>query len=659
MAVTLEKIRQDIADMLNIDKNLRFVDVLADSLEEALKDAAVQLDTKVNFLEYEVLERGSKGVLGFMKKNWKIRAYEVSHVTAAKLKSESEDDSDSLDAEVAAEILDKDGVFFVRRFGSEIFLKVELPIGNGDAVDLKEVMNEIRNSDTVSFDEAVVKKSVKNGTDGEYVVVGIFNHNAAYDANLVIDISPDDLHAMVTLTAPGSGGAEISAEQIKRNLLTQGVLAGVNDEKIQELVDNPIYGVPVEVASAILPVDGKNAYIKYNFETDRSKLRAKESKSGQIDYKELNIIQNVVEGQPLAQKIPPERGKTGKTLSGRLLEAKNGKDINLPLGQNVYVDDDGVTICAKINGQVLLVGDKITVAPVYLVEGDVCIKTGNISFLGNVIVKGSVEDGYDIKASGNVEISGSVGKCNIDADGNVVVQGIIMGRDEGSIRAGKSMWAKSIQNMKVDVEESIYVTDAIMNSEVFCNQKVFINGKKAAIIGSHVSAIECVYTKNIGSSGGGSETIVEVGIDPRAKKRLLQLQSDFSKLMKKLEEVELDIDNLENIKKTRKRLPLDKEKILEERTEQKNEITAESEKMNEEIQQIQDRLRELKAVGKISASGTVYSGSKIYVRDVIDDIHADITGVTFFWEGGFVRRGKYEPPAEGEATRVPDGYSAN
>ena len=67
--------------------DLNYVDVLADSLEEALSDAAVQLDTRVALLEYEVLERGSKGFLGFVKKNWKIRAYEVASSVVKKKKS--------------------------------------------------------------------------------------------------------------------------------------------------------------------------------------------------------------------------------------------------------------------------------------------------------------------------------------------------------------------------------------------------------------------------------------------------------------------------------------------------------------------------------------------------------------------------------------------
>ena len=74
--VSLEKIRADMQELLERDKMLHNVDVNADSIDEALADAAVQLDTKAADLEYEVVEKGSNGFLGFGKKPWKLRIYE-------------------------------------------------------------------------------------------------------------------------------------------------------------------------------------------------------------------------------------------------------------------------------------------------------------------------------------------------------------------------------------------------------------------------------------------------------------------------------------------------------------------------------------------------------------------------------------------------------
>ena len=288
------------------------------------------------------------------------------------------------------------------------------------------------------------------------------------------------------------------------------------------------------------------------------------------------------------------------------------------------------------------------------------IKTGNITFLGTVIVKGNVEDGFDVHASGNIEVHGSVGSSKLESDnGDIVVSQGIMGKDKGYVRAGKSLWVKFIQNCTVDAEEFVIVQDGIINSTVTANKKVLVQGKRASIIGGHVFATEEIYAKTIGNSGGGSETILEVGFDPKAKRRLDELSEKQADLIKELDELELNLQTLQNQKKVRKTLPHDKEESLNALIARQMDIKTETDEMSKEIQSLQDHLRELKVVGKVSASGVVYPGVKIFIRDVKEEVRNESKAVTFFYENGFVRYGKYEPPSEADAKRSPDGYSTN
>ena len=657
--ITLETIRTDMEQLLEQEKNLRYVDVRADTLDEALADAASQLETRPMFLEYEVLEQGFKGIAGLMKTPWFIRAYENSSLTHKNTKKKTNKDMLAGAFEDSGKPKDADGIFYVHYFGSQISLKVIPPVGKGTPVDIESVMAKIKRSDTLSVEESVIKKAVAKGSGGEYIPVGLYSHNQAGDATFYVDISADEMKASIVAAAPAIGGAEISADRILKMLDGQRVVVGINKEYIDSFVDNPVYGTPYVVAEGIPPVDGRDAYIAYNFETDRSKLRIKESESGQVDFKELNLIQNVIEGQTLAQKIPAERGKGGKTLFGRYLEAKNGKDIHIPLGKNVTLDTDGRTVLAAVNGQVLLVNDKITVEPVMELDA-VNIKTGNITFLGTVIVKHNVEDGFDVHASGNIEVRGSVGSCRLESDnGDIVISQGIMGKDKGFVKAGKSLWAKFIQNSTVEAEEFIIVQDGIINSTVTANKKVLVQGKRASIIGGHIFATEEIYAKNVGNSTGGSETILEVGFDPKAKKRLDELIATQDARAKELDEVELNIQTLQNQKKVRRTLSHEKEENLNALIARQSDIHAETEEMTKEIQDLQTRLRELKVVGKVSVSGMVYAGVKILIRDVKEEVRNESKAVTFFYENGFIRYGKYEPPSEADAKRSPDGYSTN
>ena len=330
----------------------------------------------------------------------------------------------------------------------------------------------------------------------------------------------------------------------------------------------------------------------------------------------------------------------------------------MQLGANVKFDTDGRTIIAEKNGQVMLVSNKVTVEEIYEVPG-VNIKTGNITFMGTVIVKGNVEDGYDIKADGNVEIYGTVGNCKIEAEGDIIISQGVMGRDEGVIKTAKSVWARFIQNTTVEAGEYVVVNDNIMNANVTAMKKILLKGKRAQIIGGHLFATEEISAKNIGSPAGGTETILEVGYDPKAKQRLVELQEMQSGLAKELDEIDLNISTLENQKEIRRSIPKEKEEALMKFKEQKADIVERSNQMTEEISQIQQHLHELRIVGRVNASGSVYAGTKLFVRDEKDEVKNDCKAVSFYFENGFVRRGKYDQSQVTSDVGAPDGYSTN
>ena len=105
-------------------------------------------------------------------------------------------------------------------------------------------------------------------------------------------------------------------------------------------------------------------------------------------------------------------------------------------------------------------------------------------------------------------------------------------------------------------------------------KNIIVRGKKAQIIGGHLLATEEICAKKIGSPGGGTETTLEVGIDPRAKNRLIELQKKQVDYTKEYDNTELDIQTLEQQKKMRKKLPVEKEeKVVEKKT--RNKLTKE------------------------------------------------------------------------------------
>ena len=657
--VGLSRIKKDMAQMLEIDRSIHSVEVRADTLEEALDDASVQFDTKVSNLEYEIISKGFKGIGGLAKKPWTIRVYPNQETVAKQYKAAMAASGVGGEAgEEAEQIVVKDGVFFIHRFDTNIVLKVVLPENGGAAVNADEIVGDLRRPDTLNFDEKKVRKLAASGTGDKYEVIGEYKHVPSADALVVIDLAKDKMSATATITPPQMGGADISVEQCIKAAETQGVLAGISEEKIQALVDSPIYNAPVVVVEAPKPIDGKDAYMVYNFETDRSKIKFQENDQGQVDFKERNIIQNVQEGDVLAYKVPAEKGKAGKTIFSEYLEASDGKDIQIPAGKNTKIAEDGVSIVATVSGQVLLENGRVSVEPVMELSGVNLKNGGNIDFLGTVIVKGNVEDGFSVKASGNIEVTGNVGACQLTSDANIVVNAGIIGRDAAKIYCKGSLWAKFIENSEITVDENIIVQEAILNSRVSAQKKIVLTGKKAQIAGGDLSATEMILAKNIGS--GGTETLLSVGMDPKLKKRLEELQEMQSKDVKEMEDVELDINSLEQQQKMRKSLPKEKEAQLAELTKRRDELIEHNYAYNEEIGQIQGRMKELRNTGRVYASGNVYAGVKINIREENKEIRTDAKNIMYFYdtENRIIKSEKFQQPNLDDL-KGPDGYSAN
>ena len=650
--VDFVRLQEIVKDRLEQDRNIRLVTTSGDSLEDAVNKAAILLDIPMRRLDYEVTERGQAGFLGRGKKLWTIQAYEKIYTKKEEL------DLARFDEDASQESYSKenvDGDCFLHLSSDGAFLKVTSPKGRGSRVKDVEALRLIQSRGIKDFEKDHVASIVRDAT-GEYVKVAEYEHRIVNDSTVSVEITDDESKALIVVVPPGPGGADISFETYMSFLRNNRVIYGINEDYLREFADRPIYKERILIAEGLKPKDGRNAYMRYNFETDQKKIKLREGTDGRIDFKDINIIKNVVEKQPLAVKMPPERGVTGRTVTGKFMPAKDGKDIPLPLGKNVHVGEDGVTIVADMNGQVVLAGGKVNVEPVYTVAGDVDLKTGNIIFLGTVVIRGNVEDGFSVKAAGNIEVNGTVSRADLDAEGDIIVHQGIAGKGAAVVKAGRSLWARFIENTNIEVGNMVVVSDGIINSNVDANKRIICRGKRASIVGGRLRASEEINAKSLGSPTSGTETICEVGIDPKSKAELEILIAKKEEMEAELGDIQRDLQTLINIKKQRKSLPEDKEAKLGELMDRRQMLMSDLVKNNEESEKIKDYLNSLMANGKVSASGKVYPGVRVIIKDQMNDVRTEYKAVTFVLENGLIRVAQYEEPDE-NAVKVPDGYA--
>jgi uncharacterized protein (DUF342 family) len=103
---------------------------------------------------------------------------------------------------------------------------------------------------------------------------------------------------------------------------------------------------------------------------------------------------------------------------------------------------------------------------------------------------------------------------------------------------------------------------------------------------------------------------------------------------------------LEHQLRGRKDPPKDKLLAYNELKQRKVALMGEQKKIREEIGGLQNYLSQLKFQGRISASGTVYPGVRISVKDAWLEVRNEFKGVTFVAEGATVKVTKYEESDE-------------
>jgi len=633
------------------DKERRSVEVSGSTIEDALSQAAIELGVPVRRLEYEQRNKGQRGFLGIGKKDYTLIVYESERKIARTAGGEVILE-EFKDEEIPEEVTIKDGDFTVRLASDGAYLKVSLPDPGGAAVIIEDIIKELQFRAVKDINREQIESVALNG-DQVYVKVGDFVYNPVNDARITVEVSDDEMQAFIDVQEPGPGGADLTSSDITSFLRNNNVVFGIDDDALTGFEDHPVYNRPYLIARGDPPVNGRNASISYLFEQDPSQVKMKQKSDGSVDFKELNLIQNVVKGQPLARKIPPEAGKDGRTVYGKYIPAKDGMDIQIGLGKNVSITDNGKTVIATASGQVLLLKGKVTVETVLVIPGDVNGSTGNVSGLGTVIIKGNVEDGFQVSAQGNIEVNGFVGKSNLQAGGDLVVKrGINGGEGEfGKIIAGKSVWSSFINNASVDAGENVIVSDGIVNAHVNAAGRILCKGKRARIVGGTLQAAEEINAATLGSSGG-AETILKVGYDPNAKQEMDDLMTRQEELDREQSETDRNLQGLMKQKRARKKLSSDKESLFLELRQRHNDLIDEMEKLKDLIEHKNEYLSILQLQGKISASKNVNSGVKVYIKDEEYEVTNPFDyPVTFLLEDGFITTAKYEDITEEDIQR--------
>lgn len=447
-----------------------------------------------------------------------------------------------------------------------------------------------------------------------------------------LTITPDKMQAYAKFYAPSVGGETMTPPEFVNDLSMRGLKCGLKKEEVLNFFKKRQYCENILVAEGKAPVQGKDAYIEYKFNTDK---RAKPTlnEDGSVDFFHLNILNHCNKGDEIAILHPAVPGVPGNNIMGDKIMPAEVKKVSFNYGHNIEKSEDGLKLISMVNGHVELVDDAVFVSDELVVE-NVDNSTGNIDYEGNVQINGNVFTNFCVKAKGNVMVKGVVEGAIIEAGGNIIIARGMNGMGKGVLKAEGNIVAKFLENVTADAKG--YVTsECILHSRIAAGGEVNVDGKRGFITGGRVCATGSINVKTLGSEMG-ADTIVEVGADPALKERIKQLQQQISEDTKTLQTVQPILVSTKQKLAQGVRLSDDQIKYVQTLVLTNEQKTKSLEEANKEIQELQKQEAD-SADAVVRVKGMVYPGTKIGVGNVSMTVQKTTHYCRFIKEKGDVK----------------------
>ncbi|MBR3458005.1 MAG: DUF342 domain-containing protein [Selenomonadaceae bacterium] len=497
-----------------------------------------------------------------------------------------------------------------------VFLTV-YPSTEGDlSFELSDMRQVLQEYSVVDYDIALLSRAVREASGRPVKLSGIFEepeNSESTFANVVVEVSKDRMQATVRFdTSAGMKSPTVGMvmEALKEKNISFGIDTGAIKEGVRTMT-------PFVAARGVPPVHGENARIERRFDLG-VKGQPVIYEYDRVDYKNLNLFVLAKRNDVLAVRIPQTPGTPGTNVFGDEVAARHGRPTPMPMGKNTRVVGEN-DLVANIDGQIVDKKTTISVDPHLLLQGGVNVGTGNIDFTGSVEIKGNVEQGFVVKATGDVDISGTVNGATVEGR-NVFIGGGINGMNKAKIKAGEDIRAAFVEMADVEAGSDIYITDVALHSHLRAGKKIILEGKKAQITGGTAEAGEEIRATCIGNSAN-VVTKVAVGIDPNVQKQYKAACLRYKESKKRLQQITQTLNTLSKIDVSR--LPQERIDQINALTRSQFPLAGQIRKDENLIKQLEQQLAEMKR-GKILVSDTIYAGTRLAINSVQRPVLSEI-----------------------------------
>ncbi|HPA73197.1 MAG TPA: Jag N-terminal domain-containing protein, partial [Spirochaetota bacterium] len=211
------------------------IEVLADSLKQALELAANDMGADISDLDYEVLEKGTSGLFGMGRRPYRVlvrrAAVAAEHDDLERLESKLAGVSES-DLSLGKTDKNVDGSFTIRVLKSGIWLTVNPAKGKGREVNINDVTTRTFAMQMSNVDMKKIEKEVRKAS-GKPVKIGEWTPRPEWDGTMSIELTEDEMNAYVHFVAPRYAGRNMDFDDVVNALRSNGVVSGIREDEIK------------------------------------------------------------------------------------------------------------------------------------------------------------------------------------------------------------------------------------------------------------------------------------------------------------------------------------------------------------------------------------------------------------------------------------------
>lgn len=391
-----------------------------------------------------------------------------------------------------------------------------------------------------ALDKTDVEVSGRNGAAIPMRTL-FFDHNSDREVHIVS--SPDRLRAYMKI-APGPHFAGVSLDGVSALIQKAGVAYGRIETGIRLFAamqngPTPFPGY-FQIARGDPMRRGEDGSIEFHVHPVSLQPRYDKDNSGSIDYRQSNLIESCFSGQRIASILPPGPGRAGRDIFGEELPAEPGTPVFVQAGPGVIVSANGRDFTSEVEGRVIYENGILSVSGTLEIVGDIDYGIGNVDFVGKVVVKGSLLDGFYVNGKRGVEIHGDMGAARIISEGDVRVSGGVKGKNAAIITC-RNLTIHYIDDASVETTGDVLATKEIVNSDIRALGRVSV--AKGAIVGGAVCGFRGVEADVLGSDLGVPTTVL-AGLNWTEENRKEELRARIAEYQERVQSSKTILDPL-------------------------------------------------------------------------------------------------------------------